>query len=334
MKSEYGVRVIGTGRAVPDRILTNEDLSKIVDTSDEWISTRTGIKRRHVLSEGENNSDLATLAAERALEDAGVKAEEIDFLIIGTVTADLIFPSLAVLVQDRIGARNAAAWDLSAACSGFLFGLQQARAMLASGQGQKALVLGSEALTRLTNYRDRNTCVLFGDGSGAVVLEACDPEENTILSTGIRSDGSLADLLKCPKGGTADPVTPEIIESGEDKIHMAGKDVFKHAVRNMGSAAEKALEEAGIKAEEVSLLIPHQANTRIMESLAKRLAFPMEKVYMNIEEYGNTSAASIPIALDEAREKGRVKPGEPILLLAFGGGFTWGSALLSIKETK
>ncbi len=323
------VGIIGTGRSVPDKIMSNEDLSRIVDTSDEWITTRTGIKRRHHVVDGEFNSDFAAEACRQALEMAGRQADEVDFIIIGTVTGDLIFPSTACIVQEKIGATRAAAWDLSAACTGFLFGIAQARALLASGQGRLALVLGSEVLSRLTDWKDRGTCVLFGDGAGAVLLEAGDTTAGgaEILSSVIHTDGRLVHMLNAPAGGTAVPLTHENLDDGDDKIRMKGNEVFKHAVRNMGGAAMEALEVAGVAPEDVQLFIPHQANIRIVEALASRLAIPGDRVYVNIQEYGNTSAASIPIALDEARRKDIIGPGDHVLMAAFGGGLTWGAVL-------
>lgn len=327
---ELSVHVVGTGRAVPERVLTNEDLSRIVETSDEWITTRTGIKRRHVAADHEKNSDFATLACSRALADAGCPAESLDYLFVGTVTGDLIFPSTACLVQARIGAHNAAAWDLSAACSGFLFSLEQATALLKTGRGKRALVVGSELLTRLTNWKDRNTCVLFGDGAGAVLLEARPADGGGVLATFSRSDGRLAELLSAPQGGSAEPPTPAIIDARTNKIQMKGNEVFKYAVRSMGAAAQAVLTEAGVGPEQVKLFIPHQANIRIIEAIATRLGIDSERVYVNIEEYGNTSAASIPIAFDEARRAGRIGAGDHVLMAAFGGGLTWGSALLKL----
>ena len=323
-------RVIGTGRAVPEKILTNEDLSRIVDTSDEWITTRTGIKTRHIAQASERNSDFAAEACRQALDAAGCEADEVDYIIIGTVTGDYIFPSTACEVQEKIGARKAAAWDLSAACSGFLFGLAQARALLATGQGKRALVLGSEILSRITNWNDRSTCVLFGDGAGAVLVEACEECEQGVFSTVTHSDGRLVHLLNAPEGGTAAPLTAENIDKGGDKINMKGNEVFKHAVRNMGGAAMEALEIAGVAPDKVKLFIPHQANTRIIDAIASRLTIPVDRVYVNIQEYGNTSAASIPIALDEARRGGIVGPGDYVLMAAFGGGLTWGASLIRL----
>lgn len=327
MESKWGVRIAGTGRAVPDKILTNEDLSRIVDTTDEWITTRTGIKTRHIADASQKNSDFSSLACQRALEDAGVEASEIDYLIIATVTGDYIFPSTAVVVQNTIGAVNAAAWDVSAACTGWLFGVTQARALLGSGMGKRALVVGCEMLSRITNWDDRSTCVLFGDGAGAMLLEACEPKDNSLLATWLRSDGSLVDLLWAPKGGSAGELQPENLTDGSTKINMKGNEVFKYAVRNMGQAAHESLKIAGMDAGDIDWLFPHQANIRIMTSLAGRLGIPREKVYINIQKYGNTSSASIPIALDEAREKGALTEGQIVLSVAFGGGLTWGSAI-------
>ena len=327
---KLSVQVAGTGHAVPARVLTNADLSRMVDTSDEWITTRTGIKTRYVSAPHEKNSDFATLACERALADAGCPAAAVDYLLIGTVTGDLIFPSTACLVQARIGAHNAAAMDLSAACAGFLFGLELATALLRSGRGKRALVVGSELLTRITNWEDRSTCVLFGDGAGAALLEARPDDGSGILASFSRSDGRLADLLHAPQGGSAEPPTPAIIAARTNKIHMKGNEVFKHAVRNMGAAAQAVLDEAGLGADQVQLFIPHQANLRIIDAIASRLEIPAERVFVNIQEYGNTSAASIPIALDLARRSGRVGRGDHVLMVTFGGGLTWAATLLRL----
>lgn len=330
MKLKPSVRVLGTGRSVPERIYTNDDLSRIVDTSDEWITTRTGIKRRHIAEEGQNNSDFAAEACRRALAAADADPESIDYIIIGTVTGDLIFPSTATIVQEKIGAKNAAAWDLSAACSGFLFGLAQARALLSTGQGKRALVLGSEVLSRMTDWKERTTCVLFGDGAGCVLLEASDEEDAGIRSVVTHTDGRLVPLLRAPVGGTAEPLTAENLDSGLDKIQMRGNEVFKYAVRAMGGAAAEALQSSGVTAGDVKLFIPHQANIRIIEAIANRVEIPRDRVYVNIQDYGNTSAASIPIALDEAREKGLLAPGDNVLMAAFGGGFTWAGAVVRL----
>ena len=328
MDPKISVHITGTGRAVPDRVLTNADLEKMVDTSDEWITTRSGIKRRHILEPGQMNSDFVAQACRNALAAAAVDAADIDFLLVGTITGDLIFPSTACLVQEKIGAKNAAAWDLSAACSGWLYGVKTATALLKTGMGRRALVVGSEMLSTIVDWSDRGTCVLFGDGSGAVVLEAREDQPGGVLATYARTDGGLAELLHIPKGGSRHPVTPEVLAERSNKVHMKGNEVFKHAVRNMESAAREVLAQAGLGTGDVSLLIPHQANIRIIKAIASRLEIEMERVYVNLQEYGNTSAASIPIALDEARRSGRVTEGDRVLMAAFGGGLTWGAALV------
>jgi 3-oxoacyl-[acyl-carrier-protein] synthase III len=327
LDQNINVHITGTGHAVPDAIRTNDDLAKIVDTSDEWITTMTGIKHRHIAAPHEKNSDFSSLACTRALEDAGCPASEVDYIIQGTVTGDLIFPSNAILVQARIGAVNAVCWDISAACSGFLFGMNTAVGLIRSGMAKKILVIGAEILSRFTNYDDRSTCILFGDGAGAVLLEGKE-EEGGILSIVNYTDGNLVHLLNAPKGGSADPVTPEIIAANENKIFMKGNEVFKHAVRKMSDACLTVLEKGGVPQEDIDLCIPHQANIRIINAIANRLELPPEKVFVNIEEYGNTSAATIPIALDQARRNGRIKSGDNVVLTVFGGGLTWGAALI------
>jgi 3-oxoacyl-[acyl-carrier-protein] synthase-3 len=318
---------------MPARVMTNEDLSKIVDTSDEWITTRTGIKERRIAAPDEATSDMASEAARRAMADAGVKPEDIQLIIVATVTSDMAFPSTACFVQKKIGALNAVCFDISAACSGFLYALQVARHFINTGNRTTALVIGAEKLSSLVNWQDRNTCVLFGDGAGAVVIrKACENEEpdaqGRVLSTIMGSDGNLVDLLKVPGGGSACPLTPENIASRPNTIHMEGRETFKHAVTRMLEASQQALEMAGLSAADVSLVIPHQANARIIGAIAERLNLPNEKVFMNLDKYGNTSAATIPVALDEARRTGRIKKGDVILLVAFGGGFTWASSVI------
>jgi 3-oxoacyl-[acyl-carrier-protein] synthase-3 len=318
---------------MPAKVLTNDDLSKIVDTSDEWITTRTGIKERRIAAPEEATSDMAAEAARRAMADAGVKPEEIQLIIVDTVTSDMAFPSTACIVQKKIGAANAVCFDVSAACSGFLYALQVARHFINTGNRTTALVIGAEKLSSLVNWQDRNTCVLFGDGAGAVVIrKACEDEEQDaqgrVLSTVMGSDGNLVDLLKVPGGGSACPLTPENIASRPNTIHMEGRETFKHAVTRMLEASQQALEMAGLSAADVSLVIPHQANARIIGAIAERLNLPNEKVFMNLDKYGNTSAATIPVALDEARRAGRINKGDVILLVAFGGGFTWASSVI------
>jgi 3-oxoacyl-[acyl-carrier-protein] synthase-3 len=322
--------IIGTGSYMPSKVLTNHDLEKMVDTNDEWITTRTGIKERRIAAENEATSDLAAAAARKALESAHVKAEEVDMIIVATVTPDMFFPSTACMVQKKIGAKNAFCFDINAACSGFLYALQTARHFLNGTPKKTALVIGAEKLSSLINWKDRNTCVLFGDGAGAVVLRAdCEDKHcGKMLSSVMGSDGNLADLLRVPGGGSAMPITPENAGSRPNTIHMEGRETFKHAVTRMSQACEQALELAGLKTEDVSLVIPHQANARIITAIADRLKVPHEKTFINVDKYGNTSAATIPVALDEAKRSGRIKPGDVLLLVAFGGGFTWASAVV------
>lgn len=321
-------RITGTGSAVPDKVLTNHDLETLVDTNDEWITTRTGIKERRIAVEGEYTSTFATLAARRALEMAGISAKDLDLIILGTVTPDFPFPATACIVQHELGASNAAAFDLSAACSGFIYGLNMAEAYIKSGQARKVLVMGAEVLTRIVDFSDRNTCILFGDGSGAVVLEA-DSGERGILSSHIFTNGSHWGLLYQPGAGSRNPASaPHTLDERLYYLRMEGNEVFKHAVRAMGDAAVTALEHNAMTADDLTLLIPHQANRRIIEATGKRIGLPEEKVFVNLHKYGNTSSASIPIALDEANRQGRLKEGDVVLLDAFGGGFTYGSALI------
>ena len=324
--------IIGTGSYVPERVLTNDDLSKIVDTSDEWITTRTGIKERRIAADDEATSDMATKAALRALEAANMKAEDIELIIVATVTPDMFFPSTACIVQKKLGAANAVCFDISAACSGFLYALQVARNFINTGTRGTALVIGAEKLSSLINWKDRNTCVLFGDAAGAVVLKRVSEGEadapGRVLSTVMGSDGNLVDLLKVPGGGSACPITAENAESRPNTIHMEGRETFKHAVTRMSQAAEQALELAGLQKSDINMVIPHQANARIISAIADRLGLPEDKTFMNLQKYGNTSAATIPVALDEANREGRIQRGDVLLLVAFGGGFTWASTVL------
>lgn len=323
------VRITGTGSALPGKILTNAELEQIVDTSDEWITTRTGIKERHIAVDGEYTSTFAAEAGRHALAMAGVKPEEIDLIILSTVTPDFPFPSTACIVQDILGAVNATAFDLSAACSGFIFGLSVAEKYIRSGAARRVLVIGSEILSRIVDWQDRNTCVLFGDGSGAAVLEAAEGD-HSLLSTHTFSNGAHWNLLYQPGSGSRNPATDSrTIDERLLYISMEGNDVFKHAVRAMEEAALKALEVNGLTPSDISLMIPHQANRRIIDATAKRLGLDADRLFINLHRYGNTSSASIPIALDEANRQGLLKPGDKLLLVAFGGGFTYGSALLN-----
>lgn len=320
-------RITGTGSAVPDKVLTNFDLEKMVDTSDEWITTRTGIKERRIAGEGESTSTFATKAAEKALEMAGVKADELDLVIVGTVTPDFPFPATACLVQNNIKAVNAAAFDVTAACSGFLYGLSVAEKFIRTGTVKKALVIGAEVLSRIIDWSDRNTCLLFGDGAGAVVVEACEGD-NGVLSTHIHSDGSFWELLYLPACGSRNPATQKAVDDRLIYLTMQGNEVFKLAVRAMGEVAHEALAASGMTPADIDLFIPHQANRRIIDAIGKRLGLAEERVFVNLDRYGNTSAASIPIALDEANRSSRIKEGDIVLFDAFGGGLTWGAALL------
>ncbi len=314
--------IAGTGSFAPEKILTNKDLEKMVETTDEWIRSRTGMSERHISDEKTATSDLATAAALKALESAGVTPEELDLVLVGTVTPDKIFPSTACFVQNNIGAVNAAAFDISAACSGFIYGLTIANSMIISGQIKTALVIGAETLSKYTDWKDRGTCILFGDGSGAVVVKASDSGSG-VLSSYIWSDGTgtKPGLLEIPGGGTRDP-------NGKKTIVMEGNDIFKKAVKGMEKCIDAALEKAGLAYGDVSLFLPHQANLRIIESIAKRMGLNSERVFVNLHKYGNTSAASIPIALDEASKAGRIKKGDVILLVAFGAGMTMGAAVI------
>lgn len=320
-------RITGTGSCVPEKVLTNTDLEKFLDTNDEWIRTRTGISERHIVSEGENVSDLATKAGERALEMAGVKAEELDLIVVGTITGDYPWPATACIVQNNLGATNAGAFDLSAACSGFVYSLATAVDRIQAGNAQKVLVIGAEVLSRIVDWEDRNTCVLFGDGAGAVVLEAQEGDHG-VLSTHLHADGSQLELLYQPGFGTRMPPDGEALERGEHFLKMQGNEVFKVAVRSLTEVAKIALAANQVAVEDVDLFIPHQANMRILEATAKRLGLKDEQTYINVDRFGNTSGASIPIALDEANRAGRIKEGDIVLFDAFGGGFTWASALL------
>jgi 3-oxoacyl-[acyl-carrier-protein] synthase III len=317
-------RIAGTGSYLPEKVLTNDDLAKFVDTSDEWIAARTGIRERHVAAEGETTGDLAYQASLRALEAAGVDASELDLIVLGTTTPDLIFPSTACLLQHRLGANGCPAFDVNAACSGFVYALSIADKFIRSGAAKTALVVGSETLTRMLDWTDRGTCVLFGDGAGAVVLKA--DAETGILSTHLHADGGKKELLWNPVGVSVGFKPGE--HNAGVKVLMTGNEVFKHAVKALDSVVEETLEANGLDRGEIDWLIPHQANLRIIEATAKRLDMPMERVVVTVDKHGNTSSGSVPLALDVAVRSGSVQRGQLVLLEAFGGGFTWGSALL------
>lgn len=316
-------RIVGTGRYLPERILTNAELETMVDTSDEWIRTRTGVERRHIAAPDQTTSDLCVEAARQAMESAGVSPEDIDMVAIGTTSPDLVFPNIATIVQDRLGIPACPALSLEAACTGFIYALSTVDKYIRLGDATCALVIGAEIISKITNWEDRTTCVLFGDGAGAVIVKAS--EEPGIMASKLGADGQYRDLLYYPYGPSKDIAKAGVGDTG---ILMKGNEVFKVAVKTLGAVAESTLADNGITHEDIDWLIPHQANLRIIQATAKRLGLPMEKVILTVQDHGNTSAASVPMALDVAVRDGRVKPGQLILMEAFGGGFTWGSVLL------
>lgn len=313
---------------VPDRVMTNHDLEKLVDTSDEWIFTRTGMKERRIAAADEFTSDMGTAAARKALADAGIAAEEVDLVVVATMTPDMRMPSTACRVQDKLGAVNAYCYDMGAACSGFLYALQAAKAQVETGAVETALVIGAEKMSSVTDFEDRATCVLFGDGAGAAVLQAGDKKMGVADSV-CGSDGALWELLHIPAGGCVAPLTPARLDDHQQYMKMGGRSVFKHAVKSMVDSCFKVLEKHALTMDDLSLVIPHQANIRIINAIVDRVGSP-EKVFTNLEKYGNTSAATLGIALDEARREGRVSEGDLVLLTAFGGGFTWGATILEL----
>ncbi len=321
--------ILGTGSFAPERILTNDDLAKLVDTSDEWIRARSGIRERRIAGPETATSDLAVAAAQRALDDAGVKADAIDLVIVATITPDSPMPATACVVQAKLGVKHTAAcFDMNAACSGFVYALDTACAMLSSGRYHKALVIGAEKLSTVVDWQDRGTCLLFGDGAGAVVVGLSDTPDIGLIGTRLGTLGEHTDLLHIPGGGSRVPPSAESVARGDHFIKMKGKEVFKLAVRMMEEAARDILEQHGVPATQIGLVIPHQANLRIIDAIAQYLELPVERFFVNVDRYGNTSAASVPIALDEARKAGRIKAGEVTLLVAFGAGLTYGSALI------
>jgi 3-oxoacyl-[acyl-carrier-protein] synthase-3 len=321
-------RVTGTGAGIPKKLLTNADLEKIVNTSDAWITTRTGIQRRHVVSPGEKFSDLCTKAADQALKRAHMSPEDVDLILVGTISPDMVFPSTACLVQRNLGATKAAASDVAAACVGFLYGLHFADALIQSAKAENILVIGGEILTRYVDWTDRSTCVLFGDAAGAVVLQATRGDHG-ILGTRMKSNGNYWDFIHMPGGGSSHPANdPKSIEEKLPYIKMKGNETFKVAVKAMADVTTELLAEQGFTKEDVDLFIPHQANERIIDAVGERLKFPPERIFKNVAEYGNTSSASIPVALDECVHSGRLKSGDLVMLTAFGAGLVWGSVLV------
>ena len=320
-------RILGTGHYLPSKVVTNKDLERTVDTSEAWIVSRTGIRQRHLAAEGEATSDMATRAAAHALEAARLTPADLDLIIVGTVTPDVHLPATAVLVQQKLGA-SCPGFDLAAACAGFIYGLSVADAYIRAGAAKHVLVVGVELLSRVVNWEDRSTCVLFGDGAGAVVLGPSDDETRGIVSTHLYADGAQHEALWIPAGGTRKPITHEVIDAREHLVHMVGKDVFKYAVKGLVSACQTALEANGLTSDDIDWLIPHQANNRIIDAVLQRTEIPRERAFINIERTANTSSASVPIALDQAVRSGHIEARQTLLFCAFGGGFTWGSALV------
>ena len=321
------VSIVGTGSYVPEKILNNDELARLVDTSDEWITTRTGIKERRIAATNEYTSDMAAKAALAAIGQAGISAKEIELILVATATPDMMFPATACLVQTKIGATEATCLDVSAACAGFLCAIEIAQQFITSHTYETVLVIGAEKLTSITNWTDRNTCVLFGDGAGAAVLQHRDGAHG-VISTHMGSDGQFADILFMPGGGCHTPITRENVDKNLQTIHMSGKDVYKQAVIAMLAATQNVLDQAGLTIEDIACIIPHQANVRIIEAIADRLKIPINRFFVNLDRYGNTSAAAVAIALDEANRTGRIKTGDYVLMVVFGGGLTWASTII------
>jgi 3-oxoacyl-[acyl-carrier-protein] synthase-3 len=319
-------KILGLGFYVPEKVVTNKDLEKMVDTTDEWIQTRTGIKERRVVGENEATSDLATAAAREAIKDAGINAEEIDLIIVSTISADMYFPSTACLVQANLGI-HCPAFDLSAACSGYPYGLAMATNLIQSGAYKNILVIGAEAISKFIDWTDRSTCILFGDGAGATVVGVSD-DESGVLSLFLGADGSKGDLLRIPAGGSRIPSTEETVRAKLHTLEMSGAEIFKLATKHMAEAATACLEEAGLTSDDIALFIPHQANLRIINALAKKMKISTDRIYINLQKYGNMSAASTIVALVEAAKEGRIKKGDNVLLVAFGAGLTWASCII------
>ena len=328
MKKIYS-RISGIGAYTPERVLTNKDMEKIVDTTHEWITTRTGIHERRIAAPQQTTSDLALHAAMAAITDAAIDPKTIDLILVATASPDMLFPSTACLLQGKLGLAPVPAFDISAACSGFLYGLQIAHQFIANGTAKNVLLVSAEKLSAITNWKDRTTCVLFGDGAGAILLSATN-EPIGVRDVLLRADGSYHEILRVPAGGSAMPLTQEVLANNLQYIQMSGKEVFKLAVKAMQDIVVEILEKNNLRPSDIACVIPHQANTRIIEALADRLELPMDRFFLNLHKYGNMSAASIPVALAEARAEGRIKPGDKILFAAFGGGLTWASAIVDL----
>jgi 3-oxoacyl-[acyl-carrier-protein] synthase III len=330
MTSERRAVIVGTGSYLPEKVLSNHDFEKFLDTSDEWITTRTGIKERRIAAETESTADMATAAAKAAIADAGLRPDEIELIITATFTPELMLPSTACIVQQRLGTGECVAFDLAAACSGFVYALSVATQFIETGKYRNALVIGAETMSRFTDYRDRGSCILFGDGAGAVVLSAGQDGVRGVRYVKMSADGAGWELLYIPAGGSRRPASAETVENREHYVKLDGREIYKFAVHKMQMLIEDAMQQCGLTVADVDMIVPHQVNQRIIDSACRHLGFPTEKVYLNIDRTGNTSAASVPIALDEARRRGRIRQGDTVLMVAFGAGLTWGSAMVTM----
>jgi 3-oxoacyl-[acyl-carrier-protein] synthase-3 len=327
MTDRPGATIAGTGSYVPEKVLSNIDLTKMVDTSDEWITVRTGIKERRIASEGQTTASMAVIASGRALEDAGVAAEDVDAIICATITPEMPLPATACFIQGELGATKATAFDIAAACSGFVYGLEVGKLFIESGKYNNVLVVGSETLSRITDYQDRSSCILFGDGAGVALLRATKDSHRRILHTLLKTDGKQWDMLQLPGGGSRYPFTQQVLDERMQYMKIYGKAIYKFAVNAMQELIVEAMKSCNLSTDDIKLIVPHQVNQRIIHSAVEKLGFPLERVYVNIDRYGNTSSASVPIALDEARRTGKIGPGDTVVMVAFGGGLTWASAV-------
>lgn len=330
MSLPLSAKLVGTGCYLPSRVMTNDDFTKIIDTSDEWITTRTGIKQRRIAADGESTSDMAVAAARAALDDARLTTDDLDFIVIATITPDHIFPATAAIVQHKLGVAKCGGFDLEAACSGFVNGVAVARGLITCGMVRRVLVIGAEKLSAITNFKDRTSCILFGDGAGAAIFEASDEPGVGVIYNTSGIDGSGAEAMIVPAGGTSSPVTHENLDEAANKMVIHGREVYRFAVDKMQSLLRDAMEKCNLTPDNVAMVVPHQVNTRIIDSAVGKMGFPPEKIFLNIQKYGNTSAASVPIALAEARSQGRLKSGDIAILVAFGGGLTWASSVIKL----
>jgi len=330
MVNHQSAVIIGTGSFLPEKILTNHDFEKFLDTSDEWITTRTGIKERHIVSDGQSTASMAHAAAQRAIEDARIEPDQIDLIIVATFTPELPLPATACLVQHSLGITDCGTFDLAAACSGFVYALSIAAQYIKGGVCRTVLVIGAETLSRFTDYQDRSSCILFGDGAGAVILAGSDDPDRGVRYSKLAADGSGTELLYVPAGGARRPPSPETIRNREHYIKLKGREIYKFAVQKMQLLIEDAMDKCGLAPEDISLIVPHQVNRRIIDSACQHVGFPVERVYVNIDHTGNTSSASVPLAFDEARRKGVIGPGDTVLMVAFGAGLTWASAVVTM----